>query len=501
VSACASDESEIASELPDAFPSEDAYGVYARGGIELSAVTVDQGVAVTIFDDGALIPIGDRDTELVAGRPMLLRGFWTVPDDWEPRAIEGRLVLHYPDGEDQVAVRELDIEDDSVPEWFDGTFSFYVPAELVRAKTSFDLTLYEVTPPPGDALPPAVVPRLPADGTTELDPDPTPREMEVVIVPIDHQYDGGKECPDVPPVFDAERLQKFEDALFVQNPVQAVRVTAREEPLVWTESAAELSKILDALGDLRIEDDAPPWVYYYGAIEPCDWGSTEGYAGLAYLPRGTKKSEAWRRVAVGDLAESESASIETFVHEVGHNQQRRHVPCGGPKGAVADYPYRDGLTGTFGFDLLRWALYRPTAHDYMSYCGPAWMSHYGWNQVLPVSAELTSWQLASASAPAPGPGFLVGALYGDGTTRWFTRPGTPSLDPASTATMEYWRDDERVATVPMTVEQRMDGAWEMIAPLPPDAFDTLSHVRPLGAPVDEVIPRERVHTAHAPVTR
>lgn len=498
---CTSDEPDIVGELPDAPATGDDHGTYARGGIELNAITVDQGVAIPIFEDGVQIPVDDRDSGLVTGRPMLVRGFWAVPDDWEVRDIEARLVLHYPDEPEQTATRTLTIEGDSVPQWFDGAFSFYVPAELARAGTKIDLTLYEVAKPPDDALPPAVVPRLPEAGSATLALDADPREIEVVIVPIDHQFDGGKVCPDVPPAFDAQRLQGFADALYAQNPVQAVRVTAREQPLVWSESAAQLSKILDALGDLRIEDGAQPWVYYYGAIEPCDWGSDDGFAGLAYLPRETSKSEAWRRVSVGDLAVSESSSIETFVHEIGHNQERKHVPCGGPKGAVDDYPYRDGLTAAIGFDVLAWVLHQPTTHDYMSYCGPAWVSHYGWNQVLPVIEQLTAWQVSGASAPDPGPGFLVGALYTDGTTRWSTRPGTAPMGDGASAAMEYWRGDELVTTLPMAVEQRQDGAWEMIAPLPDDPFDELSHLHPVDAPVDETIARERVRALHERVTR
>lgn len=475
VTGCAADEGPIESELPEEIPEEDEHGIFARGGIELTDVTVDQGVAISLFDTGTLVEPDERNTTLVAGRPALFRAFWTVPDDWEPRAIEARLLLEYADGSQESATRELDVEDDSVPHWFDGTFSFYVPGELLEPDMNWQVTLYEVGEAP-DLLPPAVVPRAPHDGPAALGADGAPRQIDLVIVPIDHQFDGGKDCPDVPPEFDEERLASFRDGLWAQNPVQEVRVTARAEPLVWDQTATNLSKILDELGKLRVQDDASPWTYYYGAIEPCDWGSEAGFAGLAYVPRETTKGEAWRRVSIGDIAVSESSTIETFVHEVGHNQERRHVPCGGPNGAVEDYPYRGGKLGNYGFDLLRWALHRPNERDYMSYCGPAWNSDYGWNQVLPVIEELTSWQVEGASADQ-GPGMVIGALYPDGTEAWWTMPGTPSVAANSPDRMEFLSGSERIGSSPMSVSEREDGSVELVAALPDD-FDAVTQLRP-----------------------
>jgi hypothetical protein len=305
-----------------------------------------------------------------------------------------------------------------------------LPGDFVAPGTGWQLALYEAEDPPAAAEPPTVLPRMPPDGPEDLAADPTLREIDVLIVPIDHEYDGGKECPEEPPSFDAARLAGFADALFAQNPVQRATLSVREDPIVWAESASDLGKILDRLSDLREEDQAPPWLYYYGAIEPCDWGSDAGFAGQARVPREITVEQAWRRVAVGDVAVSESGTIGTFVHEVGHNQGRRHVPCGDPASVVEDYPYRDGMIGNFGFDVVTWTLHPPTHRDYMSYCDPSWMSDYGWNQVLPVTATLTGWKAAGAALPGgppraaeivvgagPGPEPLVSRRFTRSTTR------------------------------------------------------------------------------------
>jgi hypothetical protein len=487
---CSSDQGPIVNQLPE-IEKEDEFGLFARGGIELDRVVIDQGVSIELFEDGAEVPPSRRRTDVVGGRTALFRTFWTLPDDWEPRPIVARLRLHMPDGEVLEAVEELFIDGEPIEYWYEnGAFNTLTPPELVVGDMKWDMTLYEAGDPPEDSLPPAVVPRAPHDGPGDLGVDPAPRELDVVIVPIDHQFDGGKDCPDVPPEFEADRLQRFADGLFAQNPVQGATVSVRDEPLVWDESAANLGKILGALGELRDQDGADPWVYYYGAIEPCDWGSDEGFAGLAYLPKETKKGEDWRRVSVGDVAVSESATIETFVHEVGHNQERRHVPCGGPKGAVEDYPYRNGKIGTYGFDILRIRIHRPNERDYMSYCGPEWVSDYGWNQVLPVIGGLTSWKNEETSAEPEG-GMVIGHLFTDGTETWRVRPGDPSLVAERSGTMDYFAGAEHLAGLPVAFDELDDGTITVVGPLPA-SFGRATRLEMSGDGERRVIARDAV---------
>lgn len=497
LAACADAPSDDLPALPGEAKTGDAFGVFAGGGIELHRIVVDQGVAIDVAERGEIIATEDRSTLIIAGRAALVRAFWSVPDDWTPRPIVARLRIH--DGETtHDATRTLDVDGDAVENWFDGAFSFYLPAELVTAGGAIDVTLYEAPGTPEPELPPAVPPRLPSEGTIDLDADPQPREIDVVIVPVDHDFDGGKACPDEAPSFDAARLQVFSDALMASNPVQRASVSVRPEPLVWSESAAQLSQLLDRLGELRAEDDAPPWVYYFAAIEPCDWGSDEGYAGLAFLPRSTTPEEAFRRVSIGDVAVSESSTIETFVHEIGHNQERRHVPCGQPKGAVEDYPHRDGKLGAFGFDIVRWVLHLPTHRDYMSYCGPAWVSDYGWTPVAEVAAELTDWKRRNVRAAA-GPGMLVGARYADGSEAFWTLPGRAPVDPSAAGSAEFRAHGDMLAHTPMTVTERADGSIEIVAPLaaPPDMW---TEVELHGGPFADPVPRARVRV-HAGATR
>ena len=66
-----------------------------------------------------------------------------------------------------------------------------------------------------------------------------------------------------------------------------------------------------------------------------------------------------------------------YAHELGHNMNLGHAPCGTLVGLDPRFPYGLGRIGIWGYDrhgdqLLDPALY----HDIMSYCVPTWISDY-----------------------------------------------------------------------------------------------------------------------------
>lgn len=78
----------------------------------------------------------------------------------------------------------------------------------------------------------------------------------------------------------------------------------------------------------------------------------------------------------------------TLAHEIGHMCGRRHAPCGAV-GFSGDFQYpayepydapmsrRAGI-GEYGLDVVNGRVPDPSsARDYMSYCGPKWISIYG----------------------------------------------------------------------------------------------------------------------------
>jgi hypothetical protein len=82
-----------------------------------------------------------------------------------------------------------------------------------------------------------------------------------------------------------------------------------------------------------------------------------------------------------------------MTHEIGHACGRPHAPCGGVgTSADANYPAyepydspsaRVASIGEYGLDITNGAIATPeTARDYMSYCGPAWISIYGYQKLV-----------------------------------------------------------------------------------------------------------------------
>jgi len=84
-------------------------------------------------------------------------------------------------------------------------------------------------------------------------------------------------------------------------------------------------------------------------------------------------------------------SLATLAHEVGHNFGRPHAPCGVPD-PDPNYPqYKNpdgsslpsGSIGEVGVNVFQPQVYNPaTCRDFMSYCGPEWVSPYTYTHLF-----------------------------------------------------------------------------------------------------------------------
>ncbi|MGH1348967.1 MAG: hypothetical protein ACRBN8_45965 [Nannocystales bacterium] len=433
----AADDSTSTGDEPEAVPD------FARD-IRLDRLTVNQATQVEVVAGGLEVAPEDYNTRVISGRRTLVRGFWSLHANFEPRDIMGRLTISYPDG--------TSVEQDFV-QFVDGessdgagaaSFQWLLEPEEVVPGMMYRARLFEMpgSKAPGELSdPPPVVPLA---GPGALGLYDIPLQLRVVLVPVQHEFEGCSRTPDITETdVDAMRME-----LEQNNPVQAATFEIRE-PMVYTETIGDsggFSPLLAALARARAADNPDPSVYYYGLVDPCD-GYPPGLLGQAIAIAGPPTMDnGQQRISTGRWNGSGAAAAETFVHEVGHTQGRRHVRCsGGEAGIDAAYPHAGGRIGVWGFGIYDFELRSPSGgRDYMTYCSNEWVSDYGWEQTLEVIETLTGFDLADRSQD-PG-AVLAGMVHEDGSTEWWTQPGR--VDPSTASgTARFETPEGSVETV------------------------------------------------------
>lgn len=149
--------------------------------------------------------------------------------------------------------------------------------------------------------------------------------------------------------------------------------------------------------------------------------------------------------------------------------------------------------------MIDFKLYHPTVNrDYMTYCHPVWASSWGWNKVYPVIKSLSG--LDNAGAPAPDDGqlgaLMVGSLYPDGHTSWFTTPG--SLQPEQLSAIhgvEFEIDGQPVQQAAAYLPQP-DGDVVLIAAPLPARWDEVTKITRFAGPERFAVALEAVDEHH-----
>jgi len=435
-------------------------------GIRIATIEANQGVGVPIFADGAWVQGAGRNAELIKGRNMLVRAFWEIDPDFEPREIEARLELHLPDGAIETAAKVVLVDGESNPSVLNKSFWWGVPAELLEPGVEFQVTLWETDFGQEGTPEPSPAPSYPAA------PEPVGLEqsdmtLRVLLVPVHHNL--GAQCAD-PPVIDDIAIEIFRDHLYKQNPVQEVEITGREG-IEWTDDLNSFVPLLGALANLHDTDGADPGVYYYGVVRPCDGGPSDVGGQAIDIPGYPSQGNYWSRTAVGRWYSDLGATAETFVHEIGHTQGRMHVYCNGEEGGPTPlYPYQGGIIGVWGFDVVGFdTLHKPdVAKDYMTYCGNTWVSDWGWRQVFPYIREITSWDAADTGG-APEQELLVGLVDpATGDEVWIaTRGAATARVPAYSEALELVDESGLVHTLPATIGSMGEGgAYNVVVAVP-----------------------------------
>lgn len=403
-------------------------------GIQIIDVTVDQGIRVPIVRYGNPVAPNQRNADLLRDRPGLLRAFYLLEEGFVERDIYAVLTLEL-DGESrsfEVVQKAFAADDCPDPQQqFEcryastiGSFNFRIPPEWMRPGLAYKIETFEAAPGQEDT-PTAAIPHYPWEGGMQsVGVVDSYMKMRVVLVPVQHTISNScAEAPDLSQPYgtnyEGEELsvaEYFAMRLAAHNPVDEVEVIVRD-PVGW-DGDLDDGSLLGGLAQLRNQDNAPPEQYYYAVATPC--ANFPEFSGIAQLG-GPSKNAASSRVGWGVWHPNISTTADTFVHEIGHEQGRQHVACSGEEGGPDPfYPNNTGDTDSYGTDVFRKPTdtHPKTDHDYMSYCQSTWVSEYGWQQVTPWIATISSWELGDGGELERVP-LLFGQVGADGQARWW----------------------------------------------------------------------------------
>ena len=195
-------------------------------------------------------------------------------------------------------------------------------------------------------------------------------------------------------------------------PIGGLEVTAHDPVLV---SSNDPEDLLSETEMIRAMEGARG--YYMGMMS----GDTSGpVRGIAYLP-GTSSFS----VPDGNV----------IAHELGHNLNLAHAPCGGAAEPDRSFPRTDGTVGAWGYDFREGGrIVLPDRFDLMSYCLPAWISDFHFSNAARFRAQTAAAGEPESRATAPVRSLLLwGGVSSNGDS--FLEPAfvvnAPALLPQS----------------------------------------------------------------------
>ena len=374
--------------------------------VEIDNIAVLQGTTATIVADATATPTKKRNAPVIAGRPALVRV--------HARAIErttrlpkltAELRIATP-GADDVVVRNeaksLVERDDSD---LDTTFNFELDAQALSATSTLSVAV-EDPAAPGDQA------KFPNDGALfHVDARDDAPTLRVRFVPVRYDQDGSGRLPQL----DAATLQAHSKALYAMYPARKVEVDVREA-LPWPDAVEARGKgwdkLLSAIVDTRRKDAVDDDVYYVGVFTPkpsIDEYCSNGGCILGVAPA-AQLEEVGLRVAmvVGYRAHDGDG---TLAQELAHAMGREHAPCGGPDGPDESYPYAGAGIGVAGWSIVDKKFVDPVgrARDFMSYCGPVWISDYTYKGLYERMVDVEKGKRAGRSGGPAAGGLGAGA--------------------------------------------------------------------------------------------
>ncbi len=307
----------------------------------------------------------DGDVPLLAGRDALLRVF--VVADRENAFFDPEVVATFTRGRERIHRAVLTAADNRMPTSpYEGdllrSFQAVIPADVIADSTDMVLVVDSAGTLP---LVAGSETRFPQDGRYSLEVVDTP-PLELTVVPILYAEDPDSSVLDWARGITADSPQV---SLFRHSfPVSEFSATTRDPHITSIDPVAGEWSLLIEIEKVYNAEAATG--YWYGVVD-----SHDGYVrGLAWLNGWLSLGKPWGT---------------ELAHEVGHNFDLRHAPCGGAPGADPDFPYEIGNIGVWGYDFRDGSALHPIRRrDIMGYCyDRGWLSDYHFKKVIRVREE------------------------------------------------------------------------------------------------------------------
>ena len=356
----------------------------------------------------------DASVALIPGRPALLRVF-IVGDQTSYYGPGARVTFHR--GETEILSQVLAPTSERTPNEvieseMGGSVNGIIPGSVIQPGVSM---VVELDPEGLVPLASGSQLRYPASGSLELDVVEPPLFRQIIV-------------PTISELSPNESVYNWTDGLNPESP--QVRLARTLLPVASME--LEVRETYRTGADLSTQGGWSQWIgetrvlyrqegargYYYGVVTV----SSPAYGGLGYVGF---------PVSVG------LAYDDIYAHELGHNMNLWHAPCGGAGGPDPLYPYPSGNIGIWGYDVRLEVLKDQSAlKDVMSYCNPVWISDYHFTRSTlhrlddDGGVELDGGQLRPPAAGNAGEMLVVWGSVRDGELELdpaFVLDGPPAL--------------------------------------------------------------------------
>ena len=306
----------------------------------------------------------DFPVPLVAGEPALLRVFVSASGASDVRMPPAR--ARFYQGGSEVRVVNIPAPEGTIPDTVSqGMLALSANAEIPGSLIQPGLEMVVEIDPDG-ALDSSldIAKRIPEEGRLEIEVQALPL-LDFTLIPF---LVGAR--PDSS-ILEITGGLAPEDALLrdikTLLPVPGIDLEIHE-PVIT--SSADFFALVEEVSAIRIVEGATG--HYMGLTT----GSSGGVVGLADTP--------------GRASVSIPRS-DVMAHELGHNLNLYHAPCGRPGGPDPSFPSSDGSIGAWGYDFRDSSLVAPTVPDVMGYCDPPiWISDFHFTNALRFRADVES---------------------------------------------------------------------------------------------------------------